>query len=295
MLSLDMDAPSVQTTLALDSMPVQIRGAAMTFAKRYGPWAIVAGASEGTGRAFVHKIAANGVPCILIARREAPLNALAEEIRAETGVACITAAVDLSAPDAADRIIAAAGPREIGLYVANAGADVNGARFLDQDIGAWLDHVRLNVLTTMQCCHHFGGLMRARRRGGILIVNSGACYGGSSFMAVYSASKAFALNFSEGLWAELRQHGVDVLSLVLGRTDTPAFRKLLAEKNLPIPVDLASPEAVAEVGLDRLPFGPIQNWGVPDDVPGFAPTSAGMRRARVLAVEAASKSVFGDN
>lgn len=267
----------------------------MNFAERYGPCAIVAGASEGTGRAFARKIAANGVPCILIARREAPLNALAEEIRAETGVACITAAIDLSAPDAADRIIAAAGSREIGLYVANAGADVNGARFLDRDIAAWLDHVRLNVLTTLQCCHHFGSQMRARRKGGILLVSSGACYGGSSYMAVYSASKAFALNFSEGLWAELRQHGVDVLSLVLGRTDTPAFRKLLAEKNLPVPTDLASPETVAEVGLDRLPFGPIQNWGVPDDVPGFAPTSASMRRARVLAVEAASKSVFGDN
>lgn len=267
----------------------------MSFAERYGPWAIVAGASEGTGRAFAHKIAASGVPCILIARREAPLTALAEEIRAESGVACVTAVIDLGAPDAADRIIAAAGQREIGLYIANAGADTQGARFHERDIATWLAHVRLNVLTTLQCCHHFGGLMRARRKGGILLVNSGACYGGASFMTVYSASKAFALNFGEGLWAELRHHGVDVLNLVLGRTDTPALRQLLAEKKLPVPTGLASPEAVAEVGLEKLPHGPTYNWGQADDAVGFSPTSASSRRARIFAVEAASKSVFGDD
>src|SRR3546814_10550242 len=82
----------------------------------------------------------------------------------------------------------------------------------------------------MQCCHHFANAMRARGHGGLLLVNSGACYGGASSMAVYSASKAFVLCFGETLWAELQPHGVDVLNLVLGRTDTPEFRRLLAEK-----------------------------------------------------------------
>jgi short-subunit dehydrogenase len=266
----------------------------MSFAERYGPWAVVAGASEGTGRAFARKIAANGVPCILVARREAPLAVLAAEIRSESGIVCATAAIDLTAPNAPDQIFAAAGDREIGLFVSNAGADTNGARFLERDIDIWLDHVRLNVITTMSCCHYFGKLMRERRKGGLLLVNSGACYGGASFMSAYSASKAFVLNFGESLWAELRPHGVDVLNLVLGRTDTPAFRKLLAEKGQPVPPGLASPDDVAEVGLARLPEGPIHNWGMADDVAGFSPSSASARRSRILAIDVATKQIYGD-
>jgi len=265
----------------------------MNFAERYGHWAIVAGASEGTGRAFAHRISANGVPCILIARRAEPLQALAKEIRATTGVECVTATVDLAAADALDRIIAATGDREIGLFVSNAGSDPNGAHFLDRDVDVWLELMRRNVVTTLGCCHHFGSLMRTRGKGGLLLVNSGACYGGGSFMSVYSASKAFTLCLGESLWSELRPFGVDVLNLVLGRTDTPALRKLLAEKGLPVPADLASPDAIAEVGLAQLQNGPIHNWGQTEDTVGFATLSPNQRRARILAIDAASKSVFG--
>src|SRR5579859_3545239 len=179
----------------------------MSFAERYGPWAVIAGASEGTGRSFARRIAANGVPCILLARREEPLGALAEEIRAETQLSCVTASVDLAAPDALERILAAVGEREVGLYVSNAGSDPNGARFLDRDAAVWLEMVQRGVVTLLRSCHHFGGLMRSRRRGGLLLVNSGACYGGGSFLAAYSATKAFMLNLGEGLWSELRPHG----------------------------------------------------------------------------------------
>ena len=108
----------------------------MTFAERYGPWAVIAGASEGTGRAFARKIAAKGIRCILIARREEPLRALAREIRAESGIECIVASVDLAATGAIQRIKATVGEREVGLYVGNAGSDPNGSRFLDREIGA---------------------------------------------------------------------------------------------------------------------------------------------------------------
>jgi short-subunit dehydrogenase len=136
--------------------------------------------------------------------------------------------------------------------------------------------------------------MRARSRGGLLLVNSGACYGGASFMATYSASKAFTLCFGEALWAELRPFGVHVLNLVLGRTDTPAFRKLLADKGLPVPDDLASPDDVAKIGLERLAHGPVHNWGLADDSVGYAPNSAAMRRERVLLIDKLSKPVFGE-
>ena len=257
------------------------------FAQRYGPWAVIAGASEGVGRELARRVAAGGVNCILIARREPPLAELAERIRKENGVECVSASIDLAAPDAIDRILATVGSREVGLYVSNAGADPNGAHFLDRKIETWVELVSRNVSTMMRCCHHFGGLMRERRRGGLLLVSSGAAWGGAPFMAAYSASKAFDLRFGESLWAELRPFGVDVLSLVLVTTDTPALRKLLAEKGQPLPSRMASPARVAEVGLARLPLGPVYAWGP------LAGLRASGVRTRVRATAALSKKVFG--
>lgn len=265
----------------------------MAFADRYGPWAIVAGASEGTGRAYARALAAEGLNLVLIARRSGPLDALAADIHGETGVECVTAAIDLATPDAHAELVKAVNGREIGLYVANAGSDPHGSRFLDKPIEPWLDLVRRNVLTTMQACHHFGGLMRERGRGGLLLVNSYACYGGGSFMACYTASKAFELAFAESLWSELRPHGIDVLTLVMGMTDTPALRELLEEKGLPIPPGIADPAEVAAFGLAHLADGPIQNWGLTEEAGGPA-MSAADRRARVRERDVASVVVFGE-
>jgi uncharacterized protein len=263
------------------------------FADRYGPWAIIAGASEGTGSAFARQVAAQGVNCILIARREGPLASLADEIRKASGVECITASIDLASLDASDRIVEIAGKREVGLFISNAGSDPNGMGFLSREIGAWMDLVQRNVMTMMRCCHDFAEPMRHRGRGGLLLVNSGACYGGAPNIAAYSASKAFTLCFAEGLWGELRHYGVDVLTLIMHMTDTPEFRRFLAAKNLPVPNGVADPAKVAALGLERLPHGPIQNWGLADDDAGYALLSASDRRKRVLAVEAASERVFG--
>lgn len=262
---------------------------AREFTAKYGPWALITGASEGTGAAFAHLLADKGLKLILVARREGPLQALAAEIRAK-GAECVTASVDLAALDATARIVAAVGSREVGLFIANAGADTNGSMFLDNDIANWDQLVTLNVFSTMRNCHHFGAAMRERKRGGMIIVGSGACYGGLSGLAVYCASKAFALTFGEAMWAEMRHHNVDVLNLILGRTDTPAHRKLLEESGQPIPTDMATSEEVAEVGIDRLPHGPIHNWGQDENTAGMAPNSPADRRARIIAIEEMSKA-----
>jgi short-subunit dehydrogenase len=260
--------------------------AASGFAERYGPWAIVAGASEGVGRELARRIAANGVHCILIARREGPLAELADLIHKESDAECVPASIDLARPDALERIVEVVGEREIGLYIGNAGADPNASHFLDRPIETWTGLVERNVMTTMRVCHHFGGLMRERRRGGLLIVGSGAGYGGAPFMATYSGSKAFDLCFGESLWAELQPFGVDVLALVLGITDTPELRRLLSEKGQAPPSRMASPAEVAEMGLARLPLGPVYNWGP------LARLRAGWRRARVRLVAALSRKIF---
>ena len=264
----------------------------MAFKDKYGPWALITGASEGTGSAFAHNLAGRGFNLILIARRQQPLAELGTAIRAK-GVECVTASVDLSALDATKQIAAAAAGREVGLFIANAGADTNGAMFLDHDIANWDQLVNLNVVSTMRNCHHFGQAMRARGRGGIIIVGSGACYGGLNGIAVYSAVKAFDLCFGEALWAELRHHGVDVLNLILGRTDTPAHRRLMERNGQPIPEGMARPVDVAEIGLARLPHGPVYNWGQDDETAGYAPNSPAQRRARIIAIEELSKAYAG--
>ena len=262
------------------------------FADQYGPWALITGASEGTGAAFAHALADQGVNCVLVARREAPLAALAEAIRAK-GVECVTASIDLTEADAATQVIAAAGDREIGLLITNAGADTNGSQFLDNAIDNWDRLVMMNVTTTMRLAHHFGQAMRERRRGGMILVSSGACYGGLNGIAVYSASKAFVMGLAESLWAELRHDHVDVLHLVLGRTDTPAHRRLMERNGQPIPEGMASSEDVARIGLEQLPHGPVYNWGQPNDLAGYAPNSPDERRARIVAIEEMSRAYTG--
>lgn len=264
------------------------------FRKRYGPWAIVTGASQGTGRAYARQLAAKGISVILIARRSDPLDELAREIRAEFGAGCVFAAIDIAKPDATQRIIAAAGDREIGLVVFNGGADGNGSHFLDGDIERWRELVTMNVTTTIECCHHFGRAMRERGRGGLLMVNSFACYGGSQFLACYTGSKAFMLCFAESLWTELQPEGVDVLTIPMGMTDTPAFTSFLEERGLPLPPGLAPAEEVATYALANLAKGPVQNWGMAESDSGFVPQSAADRRARILEVNAYTISVFGE-
>jgi short-subunit dehydrogenase len=256
----------------------------MQFAQRYGPWAMIAGASEGTGASFARQLAARGLNLILIARRQEPLDALADELRTDARVECIAASLDLAAPDAPTRMAALAGEREVGLLVLNAGADPNGSAFLDADLAAWNTLVIRNVLAVMGACHHFGAGMARRGRGGIIICGSGACYGGLPGVAVYGATKAFDLVLGEALWAELKPRGVDVLNLVMGRTDTPAHRELMERKGLSLPPGCASPDDVAALGLERLAHGPVQNWGLADDEVGYAGTSAAQRRQRILAI-----------
>lgn len=264
----------------------------MEFAERYGPWAVIAGASEGTGRSFAEQLAAHGIHCILIARRRDPLDELAEGLRVRHRVECVSVSIDLYARDALSRVVDAVAGREVGLFINNAGSDTNDCGFLDGAIENWDKLVERNAMNPMRMSYHFGRQMRGRGHGGIILVGSGACYGGATGMAVYAGTKAFDLCFGEGLWAELRPHGVHVLNLILGRTNTPMFRAFMEKRGLPVGRDAAEPDDVAKLGLERLPHGPVQNWGVADDQPGFAPISAAARRERILRIEAASNNVF---
>lgn len=261
---------------------------APNFKERYGPWAVISGASDGTGRAFTHRVAATGINCVIIARRGGVLEGLAEEIRSKYGVECVPAAIDLSTSDAFDRTVEAVGSHEVGLFISNAGSDPNGSHFLDKDIQPWLDLVNRNVVTNMRLVHHFGGLMRDRRKGGLLLVGSAAGYGGSRFMAVYSATKAFVWCLAESLWSELRPHNVDVLYIALVATDTPFLQNLLEEKGQKPMRWASSPDDVAQKGLANLGNGPVF------DMLRLIGVRGAWRRARVQLISRLGKRTFGE-
>jgi short-subunit dehydrogenase len=221
----------------------------MTFEQRYGPWAVVAGASEGVGASVARQLGERGVNVVLVARNEATLDATAATVATETR----TLVLDLSMPGADDALAAATADLDVGLLVYNAGADPYMSRFVDQPVDVWRALLARNCATVLGATHHFATRMVARGRGGIALVTSGAAWAGGSHVAVYGASKAFDLLLAESLWVELAPSGVDVLAMVLGATDTPALRRLVGDRELH---GLADSDDVARDLLDNLGNGP---------------------------------------
>jgi short-subunit dehydrogenase len=265
-----------------------------SFARAYGPWALIAGASDGVGAEFARQLAAKGISCVLVARRAAPLESLAAELREHHGVETRTVALDLSLANAGESLERATADLRVGLLVYVAGSDPHGARFLDMPLAEWLTLTRRNVDTLMWCVHGFAGRMKEARRGGIIIVGSYAAFNGTDRLSIYSATKAFGLTLGESLWAELKPLGVDVLNLLLDSTDTPTLRAALVRHGIAIDsVALALPADVVRAGLARLGQGPTLIWGG-NDKTGHPFESDQARRQRVVDVSKRLSLFFGD-
>jgi short-subunit dehydrogenase len=238
----------------------------MTFAEKYGPWAVVAGASDGVGSAFAEGLAERGVNVVLLSRRQSVLDGVAVGIRERTGVQTRTLAVDLAQAGATETIVDATKDLEVGFLVYCAGADPDFRPFLASPIGAAEMMVQRNCVVPMQLCHHFASAMVERRHGGIVIFGSGAGFVGGPNMVAYGATKAFDMIFAEALWAELHDKGVDVLGLILGKTDTPALRRIEAERGTIAsadqrPADAIPVEDVIAEAFDNLANGPTHMAG----------------------------------
>jgi uncharacterized protein len=221
----------------------------------YGPWAVVAGGSEGVGAEFARLLAEAGLNLVLIARKRDPLDATATRCRS-LGVEVRTLALDLVDPASVTAIVDATADLEVGLLIYNAGANTCSERFLDGALTDFGRVVELNVTAMMALTQHFGRSMRARRRGGLLLVGSMAGYLGSMRHTVYGGVKAFGRIFAESLWLELRDYDVHVLELVLGVTRTPAMERVGLNFDVP-GLKVAEPADVAREGLDQLPHGPV--------------------------------------
>jgi len=265
----------------------------VTDLSKYGPWAIVAGASEGIGEHAARQLAADGFSVLLVSRRQPVLDALSASILAEDAAPDVevrTLALDLGTAEAASTLCGAVADLDVGLLFYNAGADVSGTPFLDRPLDQVMGMVGCNVVTATAATHTLGGRMRDRGRGGIVVISSGAAIAGAALIATYSATKAYQQILCEGLWAELDGTGVDVVCVMAGTTATPAFLRTTAmTADDPAVMD---PADVARNALAALGHGPAV--GASDELTEmFAGLSTVPRTMFIEGVSSATRATFG--
>jgi uncharacterized protein len=258
---------------------------------RYGPWAVVAGASEGLGETFARRLAAEGLSLVLVARRRERLEGLCDALMREHGVEARPLALDLARPDVGDVVAEATEGLEVGLLVYNAALSVIGP-FLAREPGDHLRVLDVNCRAPVALAHRLGGAMAARARGGIVLMSSMAGYQGSALITSYAASKAFNLVLGEGLWDELRDRGVDVLVCSAGATRTPNYEASAPKKTSPLATVMA-PEAVVEEALRSLGRRPVCVPGVGNRLAAALMQRLLPRRVAVRIMGRATRDMYG--
>ena len=191
---------------------------------------------------------------VLVARRANVLETKATELRDEHGVDVRTLSVDITAPDLLERLDAVTHDLEVGMLVHNVGStERNHGWFLDDSLEVTMKTIEVNCLATAKLAHAFARGMRDRGRGGIVFMGSLTGMAGQPLEATYSAAKAFSQVFAEALWSELGERGVDVVSVPLGGTRTPALeaKGMLEDRSLP------TPDEVVLEAIEHLGDGPV--------------------------------------
>ncbi len=216
---------------------------------RFGPAALVTGASDGIGRAFSETLAAQGFDLVLVARQELVLEDLARDLMTKYGVTVAVIAADLSASGAVDRILTQIAKMPIGLLVASAGFGSIGP-FLDLDAGTEANMVDVNCRSVVELTHGLATRMAAQGRGGVVLFSSIVGFSGAPFSTTYAATKGFVQSFAEGLAEELRPAGISVLSVAPGPVGTGFAARAGMQMG-----KAETPETVARASLEALAGG----------------------------------------
>jgi uncharacterized protein len=223
------------------------------FARTYGPWALVTGGAMGLGAAFAERLGSLGLNLVLVdhaadtlATRAASLRERFPQIEVRDDVA------DLAEVAEVEGVLEDVVDLEIGLLVACAAHAVT-APWLEVALEEKIRQIQVNCVSVTQMVDRLSRSMAARRKGGIIVVSSLAGQIGTPLVATYAATKAFDLVLGESLWAEMRDHGVDVLALMPGTTRTPGFEQSLgARSKLPAGLSVMEPGDVVRDALDAL-------------------------------------------
>ena len=223
---------------------------------------LITGASSGIGEVFARRLAARGRNVLLVARSEEKLGTLCNELGRSNSIRAQHVALDLSLPESPARLFEETEKRglSIDLLVNNAGFGSFGD-FAKADLARELNMIDLNVKALVELTYRFLQPMRERKQGAIINVASTAAFQGVPFMATYAATKAFVLSFSEALWEENRSHGIKVMALCPGVTETNFFEAAHGQK--PPARASQTPEEVVDTALRGLARGKshiISGW-----------------------------------
>jgi len=224
------------------------------FLAKYGPVALVTGAASGIGAAFAERLAREGLSLVLVDLDAERLDEHVVRLRSRYGVDVRPMRLDLSDPVEVERLTRVATSEPVGLVVHAAGIHLAGP-MVDLPYELQLRSIDLHCRTSFALAYSFAKPMRARKRGGVILLSSNSAILSSPLMANYSATKAYTLALASALWEELRHDGVDVLALVPGMTDTPAFNA--QRPNARAKSFIKTPEAVVEGALANLGNGPV--------------------------------------
>jgi short-subunit dehydrogenase len=218
--------------------------------KRFGPWALVTGASSGIGREFARRIAASGINVALVGRRETLLRTVGAECTRASGVQHRIIPLDLSAPDFLPALADATRDIDIGLVVSNAGTG-NSGEFLKLDRQLLQATLRLSTMAHLNITHHFGAKLAERRRGGLILVGAMGAENGVPCMANDGGAKAYVHSLGEALHYEFKPLGVYVTVLAAGVTNTAVLEKFALDPKT-MPMKPMSVEQCVSEGLSGL-------------------------------------------
>ena len=215
------------------------------------PVALVTGASSGIGLELARMAAARGHDVVLVARGEAALRALAEELARDHGASAHVVAADLALPDGPERVVEGveALGLEVDVLVNNAGFGLYGD-FLDTDLAIERDMIAVNVTAPTALAKRFAIPMARRGRGRILNVASTAAFQPGPRMAVYYATKAYVVSFSEALADELSGSGLRISCLAPGPTATAFAAEAGATESRLFQGETMSVDEVARIGYE---------------------------------------------
>ena len=216
------------------------------FLNRYGPWAVVTGASSGIGLATALQLGEAGLDLVLVGRRRELLADVAAQVSRSSNVATRVVVADLATLAGRQTVEDACKDLDVGLLVATAGFGTSGS-FLEADLAAELEMLDVNCGAVVRQCSFFGRRFAERGRGGIVLIASLVGFQGVPFSASYAATKAFVQNLAEALYFEFRKLGVDVLSSAPG----PVRSGFEARANMRMSAAI-EPEVVARETLQGL-------------------------------------------
>ncbi len=216
------------------------------FKTKYGPWALVTGASEGIGREFALELAKLGLNLVLVARRQALLEELASKLIQQHSIEVLILPCDLSENNQIQNLLKKTLGLEIGLFVASAGFGTSGS-FVEADISQELIMIDVNCRAVIEMSHHFGKRFKEQGRGGIILMSSLLAFQGVPRASNYAATKAFIQTFAEGFRLEMKPLGVDVIASAPG----PIISGFGAQANMKMSMG-QKPSAVAKTTLMAL-------------------------------------------